>query len=281
MTAVGLIATVGVLLVSWCDTRVMDDQETANVDILERDGYACVRCEARLDPDGTAERHVVTVASPAVETPGADEPLQMVQASVCQPCRDRLRGEDPPWLDDQQDLADCLLAFLRDLTTAQGGTVAAVAAFATDATTGIESDDRQTYLAMRRRVHVSLTYVERTLDAAELELATLGEAVTDEFEAVCALATDLHAELVAVTELTETVVASAGACHACLEPCEDTASCGRCGAPVHETASWQTEDGISMGALYGSVNDRLDTASATTGELTERTTALASALVGD
>ena len=252
--------------------------------VFERDGYACVPCEA--EGDGPADLDVYRIDDDG-DAPANRELL----ASVCERCHGTLRGDPPGWRRRLgTDPADGLLALLREVTTTQGSAVADVADFAATATGGVDADDeaaRRRYLDDRRRVRLALAVVDRHLAGAGAETVDLGDDVALAFDAVRDEARTLQDLLVEVVVLAETAVAAAGRCHACLEPVVgDPGSggldrCDACGTAVREASEWTADDGeVSLAALYGTVNDRLQEASATTEVLTKRTGQLAELLTG-
>ena len=266
--------------------RPSPDQRVA----FERDDHTCLRCESQGEESDLVGYHVLDgVAASADYEPetasGDQQPLAESLATICADCHDLLEGAPPAWYRRlERDPAGGVLGMLRTVTTEQGSAVARVADFAAAATGGVdadEPDDRRRYLDDWRGVRVELAAVDRQLAAVEaVDASALPDAAEQALDPVRTLTSDLQAHLESVLHLAETAIAADGRCHACLGELDGSSRCPACATAVRETSEWETDDGsVALAELYGAVNERLGRASATTGQLTDRTGELAELLV--
>lgn len=245
--------------------------------VFDRDAHTCQRCGERYGPQRRTELWAYSLA--AAER---DDPPDETLVTVCEACRDRLEGVRPAWLRTEAPVGERVVGLLREVTSVQGAAVGDVADVAASASRGVDdSDGRATYTARRRAARLALAFVDRCLEAAvELDDSELDDDAADALADVCELAGDLQADLRRVLELSDVAVAASGRCHACLEPVDASNRCGACASPILSTDEWSADDGtVTVGPLYGAVNDRLQDASRTTERLAARSTRLAESLL--
>ena len=275
---------------------------------FERDDHTCLRCDRHGEASELVGYHVLDgVAASADHEPGTassdhqpetasgdryprpasgdHQPRTESLATICADCHDLLEGAPPAWYRRlERDPVGAIFGMLRTVTTEQGSAVARVADFAAAATGGVDADepaDRRRYLDDWRGVRVELAAVDRQLAALEAVDATpLPDAAKQALDPVRTLASELQAHLETVLHLAETAIAAEGRCHACLGGLDGGTRCPACATAVRETGQWEDDDGtVTLAELYGAVNERLGRASATTGQLTDRTGELAELLV--
>lgn len=154
----------------------------------------------------------------------------------------------------------------------------------------------QEYLRTRRSILLAIEFVDHRL--ARLETAA-GAAVTPDRDplltAFVETATTLQTELRDLVDLAELVVTALGRCHGCFEPLGDDTdatadttspppqTCATCGLDHRDVSDWHRPEStaVDLERLFSATNDTLRDASATTEELTDRTTALATELVAE
>ncbi|MFC3957024.1 hypothetical protein [Halovivax cerinus] len=271
---------------------------TESVDPSAGGDRRCLNCETVLPPETSHED-----ATWDLGTRGIDAETVI----VCPDCAALLRGGVPEWRTHlDEDRTAGILDFLRAVTKTQGRAVADVASLSTETTGGIDSaGERRTYHDRRQASALRLAIVDRHLVAAGVDAAALEptdpsahvapvtvdtHVLSDEtgvdatvvatFETVLSKGVELQRLLRTALVLAETAVAVDGACQVCLEPVTSEAACPACGTRIQAVSAWHDETGSpDVVSLYGTITDRLETASATTSHLTESAGSLADLLV--
>ncbi|ARS88328.1 HNH endonuclease [Natrarchaeobaculum aegyptiacum] len=263
--------------------------------VLERDEHTCRRCGTTVDEDPAGLR-----LYPVGDVPREGAIHQSALVTVCTSCFGALRAEPQDGGYDDATLFD----LVRKATEREGVTVTAVAAFAS-LTTGLPdaleesgaeneaapaspadiADIAAEYRQARREVLLAIDSVDATLehlhavdsDALEADLA-------DALREFTGTTTKLQSELRGIVALGETVVAGLERCPGCFDPLvPGNHICAVCGLERVDVDDWTTTDEagervVQFEALYGAINQTLQTASGTTEALTERTAIVAEQL---
>ncbi|MFD1565667.1 HNH endonuclease [Haloarchaeobius amylolyticus] len=250
--------------------------------VFDRDAFTCRHCETVGD-DATTLR-----LSPVGDVPLEGTVHESALVTVCADCFATLEADPATAPVDP----DALFRRVRETTQLQGATIAAVADFASLATslpgtleTALDdetdtdlADSVSDYRRTRRDVLLAIAVVDAHLETLVALESTVDPDVRPSLVAFTETAAALQSGLTETVELSETVVGALERCHGCFSPLEGT-TCATCGLDAHGIDDWRNDDGTdAFDRLFGTITETLQDAAETTDTLTDRTTALAERL---
>ncbi|WP_049922468.1 hypothetical protein [Halopiger djelfimassiliensis] len=247
--------------------------------VFERDASTCRLCDAAADDFESLRTY------PVGDVPLEGTVHESALVTLCEGCFSTLRTPTDA-TEPTPPTSDGLFRVVHETTRIQGEAISDVASFASLSTSfpddeGERPDDSTEYVEHRQDLLLATDAVEARLERlAAVEESALDPDVRPLLSAFRETAAELQSHVRTLVELGERVVAGVDCCHCCFEPFEtedaSEGACSACALPHHSTDEWRRDDGaVAFDVLFSAINETLQDASATTEELTDRTTKLA------